>query len=62
MTELVFAEYNSKGITLENIILPKKVRDSNPCPLKKNDKGEIVYQEGDAFFSEYNDEDFIKLK
>ncbi|MBI2039909.1 hypothetical protein HYT18_02455 [Candidatus Microgenomates bacterium] len=39
MSDTVLNEYQSKGITLENIIISKESRDKNPCNFgQENDQ------------------------
>jgi uncharacterized protein YxeA len=45
MNEAVLSEYSSFGITLENIITPKKERDDLPCQLAPGETGR------DAFYA-----------
>ncbi|MBI2079673.1 peptidoglycan DD-metalloendopeptidase family protein [Candidatus Micrarchaeota archaeon] len=56
MNDFVIEEYETKGVTQENIIISKKTRDSEPCKLSG------VVEQGDAFFAGYPEEDVVILK
>ena len=56
MQDSILKEYMLRGVTLENIIVPKGVRDNNPCPIKGFRDGE------EAFTGETEKEDFVVLK
>ena len=55
MKETVLEEYAQNGITLENIIVSKEVRDAHPCPVEGT-------KNGDALFVGYIDQDFVMLR
>lgn len=45
MTENVTSAYSAKGINLNNIIVSRQERDSNPCPCPEMAYGECRYQD-----------------
>ncbi len=55
MTNQILEEYTTKGITLENIIISKKERDADSCPVGGT-------MNGDAEFTSHSEQDFVKLK
>lgn len=54
MSDEILEEYESHGITLNNIIITKVERDNNPCPTKG-------YANGDANFLSPDDDQFVEI-
>jgi hypothetical protein len=54
MANSILEEYAANGITPENIIFSKEGRDADPCQVEGS-------RNGDALFTGYRDEDFVKL-
>ncbi len=55
MSNGVLKEYELRGVTIKNIIIPKEFRENNPCPIRGIIDGE------EAFTGETEKDDFVHL-
>ena len=56
MSNEVLKEYELRGVTIKNVIIPKEFRDNNSCPIRGIIDGE------EAFTGETEKDDFVTLK